>query len=102
MVGVTGLLSVTVINVLHPSLSVTIQVYVPAISPVSFWVVSPLLQLYVYGCVPPVGYAVMFPLDKRQSGFVSATATPYPTFPVIITWAESYLGGHEPSVTLTV
>ena len=41
--------------------SVTVAVYVPAISPEMLAVVAPLLQEYVYGAVPPVVVALAVP-----------------------------------------
>ena len=46
----------------HRLTSFTVTVYVPAAKPVAVAVVCPLLQLYVYGDVPPEALTVAVPL----------------------------------------
>jgi hypothetical protein len=57
--------TVVVAVVIHPLESVTVTVYVPAVSPVAVIVVctGELFHEYVYGEVPPAGTAVAVPSD---------------------------------------
>src|SRR4030095_3568465 len=47
----------------HPPASVTVTLYVPAGMVVRSCVVAPLLQVYVYGAVPPVTERSIDPVD---------------------------------------
>lgn len=49
---------------MHPFASVTVTIYGPAQTPVTFHVVAPLLHKYVYGAVPPVELTVNVPVQE--------------------------------------
>ena len=46
--------------------SVTVTLYVPALTPVRFWVLAEGVQLYVYGVVPPLTVFVTFDVPPLQ------------------------------------
>ena len=49
---------------MQPSESVTVSMYSPSFNPDILCVVSPLLQLYSYPDVPPIGDTVINPLES--------------------------------------
>ena len=60
----------------QPLASVTVTVYVPAQRLFMVCVLSPVFQLYVYGDVPPEGFAVALPSQlPLQDGSVVETVT---------------------------
>jgi len=70
----TGWVIVALVVAVHPLLSLTVTVYVPATRPVAvtvFWLPAS-LQLYVYGEVPPVAVpAVAEPMPPLHNTFIS-------------------------------
>ena len=70
----------------HPVLSVTVTVYVPAISPDIEEPVPPLLQLYVYVAMPPETAKEILPVDAPlQRTFVMVSVIEIAEGVVIVT-----------------
>src|SRR5580692_1868567 len=70
-----GCVIVAVAVLVHPSRSVTVTVYVPALSPLAIFVLLLFgLQEYVYGAVPPPAAALASPLEPPLQLTLSVTA----------------------------
>ena len=59
----------------QPLASFTVTVYVPGVNPVTALVVAPLLQMYVYGAVPPPTIATAVPVGFWHVTFVLLVPT---------------------------
>src|SRR6185437_7848632 len=85
---------------MQPLCSVTVSVYIPADKPFIEVVVAPLLQLYVYGALPPVTFDTIeplpLPLHVRSVG-VSTTLAPE-----LVTVVEAVSEHPNESLTVTV
>jgi hypothetical protein len=81
-----GWVIVTDVVKLHPFLSFTVQVYEPAVNPVTLEVVCPLLHVYVYAVVPPEGVTEAVPLfPPLHDTFVCAVVVDIAAGCVIVT-----------------
>jgi hypothetical protein len=100
-----GSVSSTLVTAVQPFASVTVTKYVPAVRPEAVapvWA-GDVLQLYVYGAVPPLAVTVAAPLmPPSQLGFVLAVIDAVTALAGSVTVAVAVLMQPLKSVTVTV
>ncbi len=102
-----GSVIVTDVEAVHPlvvpAASLTVTEYVPANSPLRSSEVEPLLQLYVYGAVPPLTVRSTVPVAAPlHTGLVCVVDTTTAVGSVIVTDVDDVQPSVLPAASLTV